>query len=187
MKRLVVLFFTTLLYGEDLNIINNCKELEVTKYVYKLHDTYDHKKVWGLQYGLKNRSDKELKLEIFVYPKDKQGHHIGESSLSPSTLKPYFEYPYSDGTYYAVGEDMTTFSGDADLVISCKAKAPKTKGKEIGSIDFVIPKETVERIKKATGAKSEFDIRLQIGAMIEFLIKSGGLEGLVRKVQECKK
>ncbi len=188
MKRLVlILAVCGIAIAGDLNVTNNCKEVEITKYVYELYKTYDGKKVYGVEYGLKNKSAKELDLDISLYPKDKQGHRIGESSLSPNTLKPYFEHPYKDDEYYPVGKDMTTFSGDADLVINCKTKAPEPKTNEIGSITYIIPKETVERLKKAIGAKDEFDIRLQIGMMIEFLIKSGGLEGLAKKVQECKK
>lgn len=183
MKSILMLIIPLIIYSADLNITNKCKELIITKKEYKIHTDFDGKKIQGLQYGLKNNSNHDLKIEISIFPKDIKGNEIGEIHGDPSFLKAHYEYPFDNNIYIPIGENMTTFSGNSDLIIKCYKKNENTKNNNIG-FNYHIDKKLFEEIKKSTDAKNELDVRMQIGLLIQLLIKEGGLNNIAKKIDK---
>ena len=172
-------------YAGDLNITNNCKELKITKYEYKQYTRYNGSKVQGLQFGLKNTSNKDLELDIKIYPKDKNNKPINEFSASPSRLKANYEYPFDDSTYIPIGEGLTTFSGSTDMVINCKTKENKpTTSHNQTKCRITISDEILDKFKKDNNITSDFEMNMHLVLLLKLIEKEGGLHNFLEKFKK---
>jgi len=187
MKKILLLIASCAIVANsgDLNITNNCKEVKITKYEYRKHDNYDGGKTQGLQFGLKNTSNKDLKLDIKVYPKDKNNKPINDFLASPSSLNANYEYPFDDATYIPIAKGLTTFSGNTDMVISCKAVEEKskkdTKSSTQNKCRITINDKILDKFKKDNNITSDFELNIHIALLLELIEKEGGLKKFLEK------
>lgn len=178
---ITLLSIGALAYAGDLNITNNCKDVKITKYEYKVQKRYNGSKVQGLQFGLKNTSSKDLKLNIKIYPKDKNNNPINDFSTSPSELKANYEYPYSENTYIPIGEGLTTFSGNTDMVINCNTKENKPTATNNKKCRITISDEILDKFKKDNNITSDFEMNIHFALLLKLIEKEGGLHNFLEK------
>ena len=154
----------------DLNVSNECEGLDITKLEYKYHKKYMGGQHIGIQYGLKNKTQEDIKISIDIYPKDIKGQRIGESHFKEE-LKSNYEYPFKESSYYPIGSDMTSFSGNSDMVITCiKKEEKKGMNNKSGTVsingtkfvDIRIPKKLYDMIAEKENVKGDLMIRLKI-------------------------
>jgi len=87
MRLLLFILISTLVFAYDVTLINHCKGLKVTKIELAKHNPYGDKEVVGIQYGLKNTTNKNIDdIKISVYLKDKDGHRVYEDYNAPKKL-----------------------------------------------------------------------------------------------------
>ena len=178
-----VLIYATIFASSngDINVTNSCNDLTITKIEYSKHKRYRGGEEYGVSYGLKNRSKNTIKYKVIIYPKDNEGNRIGESRIGSGTLKAHYEEPFNDGSYYAVGENMSTFSGNADLNISCEKEKQRTisKNKTFGTI----------RLKKSAFKmfedKSDFEASMMASIILKAVDAKGGMENFMDIVKPC--
>jgi len=176
------LCFSSIMASGDISISNSCKELSITKIEYTKHKTYSGGEKYGISYGLKNTSTNPIKYKVTIYPKDKDGNRIGESNIGSGTLKAHYEEPFDPSLYYPVGENMSSFSGDADLDISCKRKIVKKHTKTGSQDDTITLKKSAFKMFKG---KSDFEASIMAGTLLRVIDNQGGIEEFMKKVKPC--
>lgn len=170
-------------YGET-KIINNCKDLDILKTKLKQQNPYGNKKVLGLQYGLKNKTNKKVEdIKIVVFLKDKNGTRIYDKEFTTNDLKPHYELPFSEDSYYSMDTTPSSYGGDADIQISCKGgddlQSTKSKFTKIN-----VPTELYESIKNQTETKTPLETQMSIVMALKVMHKVGGLKKMIEKLKK---
>ena len=170
----MIFSLTILSFSEgNINITNSCKDVSVVKMEYKKHKAYSGSEVYGITYGLKNNSKNIKKYKVIAYPKDKDGNKINESTIGSGTLKAHYEKPFNTGTYYSIGENMTSFSGDVDLEILCDQVKIKNT--------FTLNKSAFKMFKD----KSDFEAAIGTGVILKMIDAHGGMDKFMDTVKPC--
>ena len=184
-----------MLVAENVNIVNSCDSIDILKVEIDKKIPYGNKKVISFQYGFKNKTDKEIdKVKMTVYLKDKEGNRVFDESFSENNIKPHYEVPFKDGSYYPVSPIPSSYGGSVDVEFKCntyntvntvtnkKNQNAKTENK---FIEVKIPKDVYDKLKTVSSGIIEERMNILVG--IAAVVSSGGGKQLMDKLDKCDK
>ena len=196
-KSLFVLVVTaSILMGENVNIINSCDSIDIIKVEIDKKVPYGNIKVISYQYGFKNKTDKKIdKVKMTVYLKDKDGNRIFDDSFSKHDIKPHYEVPFEDGSYYSVSPIPSSYGGSVDVEFKCNTHTvTNAKNKNIKNeseknnnkfVEVKIPKKVYDKLKTVSSNILEEKLNILVG--IAAVVESGGGKQLMDKLEKCDK
>jgi len=145
--------------SENIKIINQCDDVNLTKYQLLF---YDKEEAYAFRYGLKNKSSNMKKIKLMLLFKDDNNNTIADietfEKVKPHYRKAFNPSMYTSKKFNEVGKE---FSGFTELKITCKDEKKKIK---TGFVQIPVKIEIWDKFKNKY--KSEIMARLKLLELI---------------------